>query len=978
MKKIKNTKIISALLSCIIVVSSLSSAVFADESVMLDDGDRDGIVQEIPGSAGDDDSDSLAGSDTIGTTVDSEQDSLVPSDEDSSQDVISDEGSDEELLPEEEDSGSLLFNDEADLDLDSAIELKEDEELLTEEEELITEEQEEVLDGQEPLFVKHFTPDHIDADDMEVLRASNSLVSSSTGPYRYSFTGMDKTTYQKLRSQISDVANGSITDAVLKVSFSDLGLKNKKWTAKELGVNSIISNGEITDAAVNAVKRKTNCNVGVILGVLLCDCPYDLYWYDKTAGLNYGSDGVGAVYEDGEYKIYLTGNYFYYYFSVSSDYSSTNGISYSTSPSKVKVAKSAAAKAQNIVAKYASLSDLDKLTKYKEEICNLVDYDDSSAVNLGIRDYGDPWQLVYVFDGNSSTKVVCEGYAKAFKYLCDLSDFSSDDLTCILVNGDFGDSRSSEGHMWNIVSLDGNANYLVDVTNCDTDSIGYSDLLFMRNATTANSADSYSFNCNGTTVTYVYSADMRSDIYTSSALAITTTALVKSPEIAMKRTAAGIQISWTAVPGATKYTLFRKTQKGDWKAVQTTTAKTFTDPIPKSDPTPYIYCVRALDKTGAYMNPMEEAANSDDVNPVTITTQPKNYTGPVGTTAKFKVVAEGTGLKYQWQVYTDNAWKNTSFVGAATSKLSVDVTKSRNGYTFRCLITDSSGIAKLTDEVTLNVSPSVSIKTQPSNYTGAVGNTATFKVVATGTGLKYQWQTYSSGAWKNSSLPGSTTNTLSVDITKSRDGYKFRCVVTDAGNKSATSNSATLKVATPLSLKTQPKSFIGASGTDATFTVVAKGTGLKYQWQVNTSGSWSNTSFSGARTATLTVPITKSRDGYKFRCVITDYSGKSVTSNAVTLTMAVPLAIKTQPVSYKGLTGNTAKFKVVAQGTGLKYQWQTYSNGKWANSSLTGAKTATLSVPVTNSRNGYKFRCVITDYSGKTVTTNTVTLKVIS
>ena len=33
--------------------------------------------------------------------------------------------------------------------------------------------------------------------------------------------------------------------------------------------------------------------------------------------------------------------------------------------------------------------------------------------------YGDPWQLIYVFDDDPDTNVVCEGYAKAFKYEAD-------------------------------------------------------------------------------------------------------------------------------------------------------------------------------------------------------------------------------------------------------------------------------------------------------------------------------------------------------------------------------------------------------------------------------------------------------------------------------------------------------------------------------------------------------------------------------
>ena len=181
-----------------------------------------------------------------------------------------------------------------------------------------------------------------------------------------------------------------------------------------------------------------------------------------------------------------------------------------------------------------------------------------------------------------------------------------------------------------------------------------------------------------------------------------------------------------------------------------------------------------------------------------------------------------------------------------------------------------------------------------------------------------------------------------------------------------------------LSIKTQPVSYSGPVGTTAKFTVIAQGVGLKYQWQTYKNGKWVNSSLSGYNTATLSVPVTQARNGYKFRCIVTDSRNNSVTSNAVTLKVTAPasLAITTQPKNYKGPVGSTATFKVVATGTGLTYQWQTYKNGKWVNSSLNGAKTNVLSVPVTRARNGYKFRCVVTDASGKKVTSSTATLSV--
>ncbi|MCQ2458716.1 MAG: hypothetical protein MJ142_08330, partial [Clostridia bacterium] len=70
-------------------------------------------------------------------------------------------------------------------------------------------------------------------------------------------------------------------------------------------------------------------------------------------------------------------------------------------------------------------------------------------------------------------------------------------------------------------------------------------------------------------------------------------------------------------------------------------------------------------------------------------------------------------------------------------------------------------------------------------------------------------------------------------------------------------------------------------------TVKVTGEGLKYQWQYRKTadGTWANTTATGYNTATLTVPGTASRNGYQYRCVITDKNGKKVTSNTVTLTV---------------------------------------------------------------------------------------------
>lgn len=91
---------------------------------------------------------------------------------------------------------------------------------------------------------------------------------------------------------------------------------------------------------------------------------------------------------------------------------------------------------------------------FADEICRLTSYD--YDVILG-EDYTKAFQLTSVFDGDPKTQSVCEGYSKAFKYLCDRSG-----IDCLLVEG----LTLGGPHMWNMVWLDGEW-WLVDITHTD-------------------------------------------------------------------------------------------------------------------------------------------------------------------------------------------------------------------------------------------------------------------------------------------------------------------------------------------------------------------------------------------------------------------------------------------------------------------------------------------------------------------------------
>lgn len=280
--------------------------------------------------------------------------------------------------------------------------------------------------------------------------------------------GIGKAIYDYLKLNIETVAEGGLDSAVFGFDLSEYPVDE---------VNRFMENQEVF-----------NSNINKIIKCLLTDCPYELYWFDKTQGYSVDNATVDTRLD--------------FKFAVADAYKGEG--EYAVDTAKTGAVTSAIANATAIVEENYDKSDLEKLNAYRAEICGLVSYD-FEAANGGIA-YGDPWQLIYVFDNDPETNVVCEGYAKAFQYLCDLSEFAGY-VVCNTVTGTMEGGTGAGSHMWNIVEYGGN-NYLVDVTNCDEGAIGADTELFMVGASYSPDNRTYVFNVNSSEVTYIYDEEM--------------------------------------------------------------------------------------------------------------------------------------------------------------------------------------------------------------------------------------------------------------------------------------------------------------------------------------------------------------------------------------------------------------------------------------------------------------------------------------
>lgn len=346
----------------------------------------------------------------------------------------------------------------------------------------------------------------------------------------------------------------------------------------------------------------------------------------------------------------------------------------------------------------------------------------------------------------------------------------------------------------------------------------------------------------------------------------------------------------------------------------------------------------------------------------TISAQPTSTTVYMGGNATFSVTASGNPVPtYQWR-------KNGVVIAGATSNsyLTPTLTTADHGSLFSVSVTNSFGtVTSSAANLTVN---GFTITSQPANQTVAVGATATFQVTASpgAQPYHYTWQK------NNQYLPDAYDQpTYTTPVTTLADSGSSYSVIVSDGFGQIGSNYATLTVALPPTITTQPKTIKIAPGSTTTFSVVGSSTlPLSYQWQKD------GVAIPGATSTTYTTPTAVNQDhGSTFRVVVSNSVG-SVTSQGANLN--IDPRITSQPLSKTVSSGATASFSVTMGSSGT-YTYQWFKNGVAVTAA--SSNSITYTTPVTAlADSGSVFYVVITSVNSpsNTATSTSATLTVVS
>ncbi len=318
----------------------------------------------------------------------------------------------------------------------------------------------ETVDVEYPLTVNESTlaEDYI----LSVMPHKSDGVLRAARPSGLSLTGPSRKLYRLLAIYIDAVADGEESNTAF--SFTPSAVYEKTtYTAEDLGVDYIKDENGFNPEAVAAMQAiRSQLSYQNVLACLMSDFPLQMYWFGK--GYVPSNCTISGTTE----YMKFTGNVVFK-MRVAEDYATTTvaedgTVSYSAYEVDTRYGQAiqnAASNAAVVLDRYRGLDDYEMLKGYRDEIRSLTSYNGPAGRGEYQFSYGNPWQLVWVFDGDPDTTVVCEGYAKAFQYLVEQGGSTAE---AISVQGYLNEISANRAHMWNIVSMDGH-NYLVDVTN---------------------------------------------------------------------------------------------------------------------------------------------------------------------------------------------------------------------------------------------------------------------------------------------------------------------------------------------------------------------------------------------------------------------------------------------------------------------------------------------------------------------------------
>jgi hypothetical protein len=288
----------------------------------------------------------------------------------------------------------------------------------------------------------------------------------------------------------------------------------------------------------------------------------------------------------------------------------------------------------------------------------------------------------------------------------------------------------------------------------------------------------------------------------------------------------------------------------------------------------------------------------------TFTSQPVSQTVGSGANVNFSASAYGSQpLIWQW------ARNGTPLPGATSALLSLTNVQPANEGAYVAVVTNIWGSATTTQAVLKVVVPPT-ITRQPVAETLNQGETAVFRVEASGNYLSYRWK------FEADWLPGATNASLVISNATPAHAGKYKVEVSNLGG-ALVSAEVILTVIVPPTITEQPVSQNVGAGSALTLSVKASGTApFSYLWLKD------GTPLLGATNSSLNLNNVGTNHAGAYVVLVANAAGTAI-SQPATLAIKIPPIILAQPLGQTVNVGSNVLFTVTATGVPAPtYQWR--------------------------------------------------------
>lgn len=236
----------------------------------------------------------------------------------------------------------------------------------------------------------------------------------------------------------------------------------------------------------------------------------------------------------------------------------------------------------------------------------------------------------------------------------------------------------------------------------------------------------------------------------------------------------------------------------------------------------------------------------------------------------------------------------------------------------------------------LNSCP-VEVTSDPESQGGCPGGPVSFTVAASGDGLTFQWRRNGVNLSDGGNVSGAMTDTLTIDPTGQADVDSYDAVAASSFGVTATSAQASLTMLTLTEISEQPSSAVRCEGESVTFSVIATGTNISFQWRKG------GVNIPTAAASSFTIDPIAASDAGSYDVVVTGTYG-IVTSNPASLTVDTAPSITSHPADQTVCSGSLASFSAAADAMpAAALQWQVSTDSGASFNDIAGAITSPLS-----------------------------------